>query len=599
VVIWRAASAARPRAGRAAAALCAALFALALLPAPAGAHALLEGTTPERGARLGAAPEAVTLRFSEPVEASFGAVRVYDSRGREVQSGAPRASGEAVTVGLRGGLPDGGYTVTYRVISADSHPVSGGFVFSVGDGAAPAATVDELLAGGDSGPVTSVAFAAARAVQYGAIALAIGILAFLLWSWLPALREAGGGAPEWRDASTAFATRVRALLAGTAAAGMASAAAGIVLQGATAGGTSAWAALDPAVIGDVLATRFGLVWGLGVLAWAAAGAAALAFGARVPVLRPAAVGAAGLALPSPGRGAFAALALPVAALALLPALGGHAATQAPVALNLPANVLHVLAAGAWLGGVVVLVTALRHATARLEPADRTRLLAAAVARFSALAGVAVAVILATGVAQGLLAIDAPEQLVETAYGRAVLVKLGLLAVIVVLGWRNRARHLPALRAAGAAPGAAGVALRRTLRAELAVAVAVLGTTGALAGYPPAEAVSAGPFSTDAPLGPARLELTVEPARVGPNELHLYLFDRRDGSQYDGAKELTVEASLPGRRIAPIELDASRAGPGHYVVTAAAFGVAGDWEVEVAARVSEFDEHRATVEVPIE
>ena len=128
---------------------------------------------------------------------------------------------------------------------------------------------------------------------------------------------------------------------------------------------------------------------------------------------------------------------------------------------------------------------------------------------------------------------------------------------------------------------------------------MLGATGALAGYPPAEAVSAGPFSTDAALGPARLELTVEPARVGANELHLYLFDRKDGRQYEGTKELTVTAELPGRRIAPIELDATRAGPGHYVVTSAAFGVAGDWEVEVAARVSEFDEHRTTVEVPIE
>ena len=194
-------------------------------------------------------------------------------------------------------------------------------------------------------------------------------------------------------------------------------------------------------------------------------------------------------------------------------------------------------------------------------------------------------ILASGVVQSLLAIDALSQLVDTAFGRAVLIKLGLLARHRRRsGGCNRSRHLPALRAAAAgdaAPGRAGVALRRTLRAELAIAVVVLGTTGALAGYPPAEAVSAGPFSTDAALGPARLEVTVEPARVGPNEVHLYLFDRRDGRQYDRTKELTVRASLPGRRIAPIELDARRAGPGHYVVTSAAFGVAGDWRVEVA------------------
>ena len=452
---------------------------------------------------------------------------------------------------LRPGLGQGGYTVTYRVISADSHPVSGGFVFAVGDGAAPAATVDELLAGGDSGPVTSVAFAAARAVQYGAIALAIGALVFLLWAWLPALRDVAGGSAAWQAASNAFAARLRALLAVDGGGRRAErrrrrSSCRARPPAARAPGPRS----DPTVVGDVLATRFGLVWGLGLLAWLWAGAAALALGARLPALRPASVGATGLALPSPGRPALVALALPVAALALLPGLGGHAAAQAPVALNLPANVLHVLAVGAWLGGIVVLVAVLRHATARLEAADRTRLLAAAVARFSTLAGVAVAVILASGVVQSLLAIDAVLPARRHApIGRAVLIKLVLLAGIVALGWRNRSRHLPALRAAAAgdaAPGRAGVALRRTLRAELAIAVVVLGTTGALAGYPPAEAVSAGPFSTDAVLGPARLEVTVEPARVGPNEVHLYLFDRRDGRQYERTKELTVRAALPGR-----------------------------------------------------
>jgi copper transport protein len=576
---------------RAARPLLAGLAALALAPASASAHAQLEGTTPARGAHLARAPAEVGLRFGEAVEVSFGAVRVYDARGREVQSGTARHPGghsNQVAVKLKPGLGDGGYTVTYRVISADSHPVSGGFVFSVGNGAAPAATVDELLAGGDAGPVTSVAFGTARAVQYAAIAVAIGALAFLLWAWLPALRAVGGGAAAWQSASVAFAARLRALLAASAAAGVLSAAAGIVLQGATAGGTSAWAALDPTVVGDVLATRFGLVWGLALLAWAWAGVAALALGSQLPTFRPASVGATGLALRAPARPTLAVLGLPVAALALLPGLGGHAAAEPPVALNLPANVLHVLAVGAWLGGIVVLVAVLRHATGRLEGADRTRLLAATVARFSTLAGVAVAVILTTGVVQGLLSIGAVSQLVDTAYGRAVLVKLVLLAGIIVLGWRNRSRHLPDLHAAaagGTEPGRAGVALRRALRAELAIAAVVLGTTGALAGYPPAEAVSAGPFSTDKPIGPARLEVTVEPARVGPNEVHLYLFNRRDGRQFDRTKELTIRASLPGRRIAPIELQPRRAGPGHYVVTDAAFGLKGDWRVEVAARVS--------------
>ena len=94
-------------------------------------------------------------------------------------------------------------------------------------------------------------------------------------------------------------------------------------------------------------------------------------------------------------------------------------------------------------------------------------------------------------------------------------------------------------------------------------------------------------------------MTVDPARVGANTMHLYLFNRADGRQYDATKELTVRAELPGKQIHPIALDARKAGPGHYVVTSAAFGVKGDWKVEVVARVSEFDEFRTSFEVPIE
>jgi len=192
-------------------------------------------------------------------------------------------------------------------------------------------------------------------------------------------------------------------------------------------------------------------------------------------------------------------------------------------------------------------------------------------------------------------------LVDTPFGRAVLIKLVLFGGIVALGAVNRQRHLPALTSAareGGSPGRAGLLLRRTLRVELALGIVALAVTGALAGYAPSVAESTGPFSADADIGPARMEMTVDPARVGPNEIHLYLFDRKDGSQYDETEELTVTAELPEKQIDRIELEATKAGPGHYVVSGAALGVAGEWTVEIAARVTEFDEYRTEVRVPI-
>src|SRR5262249_31952328 len=149
-------------------ALCALLFA----PAVASAHATLEATVPARGATLDTVPAQVVFKFDEPVEASFGALRVFDAQGKEVQAGSafhPDGPGPEIAVKLRPGLGQGTYTATYRVVSADGHIVSSGFVFTVGTGAAPTASLDQLLAtGGKTGRITNTALAVARAIQYGA-----------------------------------------------------------------------------------------------------------------------------------------------------------------------------------------------------------------------------------------------------------------------------------------------------------------------------------------------------------------------------------------------------------------------------------------------
>ena len=568
----------------------------------ADAHAVLEGTTPERGAALDRAPAEVVLRFSEAVEVRFGAVRVYDASGQEVQRGAashPPGDDRSVRIALAPGLRDGGYTATYRVISADAHPVSGGFSFRVGAGGAAAATVGELLDGQGSGPVTSVAFAAVRGLQFAAIALAAGGFVLLLAVWLPALTALVRPEPAWSAAADAFAGRWRAVMLAAAALGLLASLAALPLQAATAAGTTAWAGLGEA--GAVLDTRFGTVWGLGAVAWVLAGALALPRAAGAPAVRAATVGAAGVAVPRTGR-ATLVLAVPLLWLVCLPALGGHASVQEPVAALLPANVLHVVAASAWIGGLAVLVLALPAATRRLAPPDRTRLLAGALGRFSTVALVSVAALLAGGVLQSLLELDALGDLLDTGYGRAIVVKSGLVAVLLAVGALNRRRVLPALArgaAAGDGPGRPGALLRRTLRAEVALGAAALAATGALAGYSPAGAAATGPYSASADLGPARAELTVEPALAGANELHLYLFARADGRQWDGARSLAVTAALPERDIAPLALTARKAGPGHYVVAAAPLSPAGTWRLELVARVSEFDELRAGFAVPIQ
>jgi copper transport protein len=114
---------------------------LVLAALPASAHSQLESSTPAQGSQLEAAPSSVTLLFTEEVGLSPRSLQVLDPTGRSADSGAPVHSGgdgRAMSVALRTGLGRGSYTVSWRVVSVDGHPVSGTFAFGVG---VPAGTV--------------------------------------------------------------------------------------------------------------------------------------------------------------------------------------------------------------------------------------------------------------------------------------------------------------------------------------------------------------------------------------------------------------------------------------------------------------------------
>ena len=158
----------------------------------------------------------------------------------------------------------------------------------------------------------------------------------------------------------------------------------------------------------------------------------------------------------------------------------------------------------WLGGLAALLFVAPRATRELEPGDRGRLLAAVLSRFSQVALISVGAILLTGLVQAYVYVRHLDALIETGYGRAVLIKFCLLMVLIGIGAYNRRRSVPRLKriaAGGESPGRAGLLLRRALRAEVALLVVVLGVTAALASYAPPVTAQSGPFSTETHLRP--------------------------------------------------------------------------------------------------
>ena len=545
-------------------ALATVLVALAAPPS-AWAHARLDSSTPSNDEVVARAPRQVVLRFSEAVETAFGSVRVYDGSASRVDDGrTTRPDPRAVAVGLSTDLPHGTYTVAWRVVSADSHPVSGAFVFHVGEpGAGAAGVVSQVLdeqAG--SRTVDRVAWVV-RFLSLGLILLCVGgaaALAFVLVREPMTVRR-----PLW--IVLAVCAFVLALLS----------LAGLGVQGAQASGLGLDAAVRPSLVGDVLGTRFGHAWLLRALL-----ALLLAILAAVAAWRPT------------GRERWLA---PIAcglgvAIAATPAVSGHARVQGGVAVV--SDGLHVLAASAWAGGLAFLLLALWRVRG-----DRWGLAARAVPRFSALAVVSISALLTAGVVSGFLEVRTWSGLWETTYGRLLLVKVALVLPVLALGAFNNRFSVPRLRA-GVASGLERRRFVLSTGVELGLAIVIVGVTGALVAQPPAKAqlaAQAGPVSRDAFVHPYQINVVVDPARTGPNEIHVYVLNHLTGQPAKVA-EIRVGASLPAAGIGPLRLQAVPAGPGHAVVPRATFPLAGAWTLRLDIRRGEFDQTSTQVIVPI-
>ncbi len=573
------------------------------------AHAQLLGTSPLSGSTVKVQPKEVIFKFGEPVGGDLGAVRVYNAQGEEVDNlKVSHSDGNShwMGVGLKPHLPDGTYTGTYRVISADTHIVYGGLVFSIGHaGAAPKFTVAGLIGRNESGEVTKVAFGVVRALNYLTIALMVGGLAFLFFAWTPALAATAGGEERWSLAVRTFASRLRRLFAVAIVLGVIVSVLGVLLQGASAAGVSLWSSLKSSIVEDTLKSRFGTVWGLRAVDWLLLGGLLLAATATsrdaIPLPRERVDGEAPELGPRAPRLILALLALGGAYLAITPALAGHASIEHPVAVFFPSDALHVLAGSVWVGGIACLLVALPGATRQLEGGERSRLLLATLARFSPIALGSVVVIAVTGVIQAYIDVRSFHGLLHTTYGALIIVKIVLLSSLIGLGWINRERVIPALERIvgdGQSPGGIGALARRTMRGEFVLMMCVFGVTAALISYAPPIDAATGPFSTTTTIGSAELEMTLEPAKVGLNTIHLYLINAKDGTQFTATKELVVTARLPSKGIGPLPLKAIPAGPGHYVLNSAVLSPGGTWSIEIKDRTSEFEQSNRTVRVPI-
>ncbi|WP_330338969.1 copper resistance CopC/CopD family protein [Streptomyces sp. NBC_00557] len=619
---------------------------------PASAHAALTGSDPAQGVVVKQAPSQVSLTFSEKVAMNDESLRVLDPRGKPVQTGGPaNLSGTTYAVKLKGGLGKGTYTVTYQVVSADSHPVSGAYTFSIG---APSQTVVSASGPVAGGGAVGGLYAFGRYASYAGFIVLVGGAAFVLACW----QRGAGVRPLQRLVVGGWLTLTAATLWL------------LLLRGSYTTSGKAADVFDLGLLGQVLQTKTGaaLVSRLLLLAAAALFVAVL-FGTYTK--REEGQEKRDLTFGLAIGGVVVA-----AGLATSWAMAEHASVGLQPGIAMPVDVVHLLAVAAWLGGLTALLVALYRA-----PAE-TPVEAGAVRRFSRVAFGSVVALVATGTYQSWRQLGSWSAFTDTRYGQLLLVKIGLVALLVGIasvsrrwtarltdgtgtaaaepekervsaaktgtakagaakagtaqagatkagaakaadedtgcGDSRRAAQLARQRAAMAAARQKRLrdgdrnrfGLRRSVLAEAGVAVVLLAVTTWLTQTEPgrteleakaASSSSAGsatapsngaltldmPFDTGGAHGKGIVSVDLDPARVGGNEMHVYV--QRPGGRPFDIPEVKVAFTLETKKIGPLPVTPEHITTGHWSASGVQIPMAGDWKIAVTVRTSDIDQ----------
>jgi len=491
----------------------------------ASAHASLVSTEPSDGSVLAAAPKTVQLRFNEPVTPAV--VTLIDAAGKTRGDVTVSTVDQIVTLTLPDKLPDGTQVVSYRIISADGHPVAGSLMFSIGSATTAAAPPA-------SGNAVAALIWIARIGVYLGLFVGIGGVFFAAWI--------GQGSSGGR------------IFIGALQIGLVSAVVSLGLQGLdvldlplSAIATPApWQAgfansLGPALLIAVIAMA---------LAWFAARSATMTI-ARV--LTSVAMLGVGFSL----------------------AASGHAATAPPQWLTRPSLFLHGIGVAYWVGALAPLADMARR---------RNDTLPAVLHRFSAVAVPIVGMLVLSGLALAIIQLEGFAALVETRYGIILSAKLALVVLLLGCAALNRFYLTPIV----VADHENTSALRGSIAIECALVLAILAVVAGWRFTPPPRALNA---AVEAPLAVhihtenAMFQVLVSPGATGGNGFVLQLMNG-DGSRLS-AKEATLILSLPERGIEPIERAARLGSDGYWHVRDVALPYPGHWHMRIEALVSDF------------
>ena len=536
----------RARVAAGALAAIVAVGALAALPFPVTAHALLKSSDPAANSVVETAPDVITMTFTEAPDPTLSRVSVLDASGSNHALGQFQPTGDPDTLRVPvGRLPPGVYTVAWRTVSAvDGHVVGGAFSFGVG---VTSAAVASVSAASGSTPSASAEGASTRTV----------IAHWLLYVGLVVLLGAAfAGAFILREP---LGTSLGLLGAGWLLAGLATAA--LVLAQASDAGV-----------------------GLGALVGTSLERSALA--RAIPILLAAIPLVLLVRMPRWRRAGLMVVAILAATAILADAATSHAGGDTVPLPNVLIQWLHVALAGVWLGGLAALLVQLRGAATDAK--------AQAARRFATWATLGLATVGLTGLARAIVEVGTVHALLDSGYGQLVLLKSALLAIVALMGALNHFRNVPRANLRGLRLVGSGELL---LGAALLLAASQLGSleppalaAAAQEAAPPSSLVLSGAdYATT-----VKLRLEISPGVAGFNRFTVRVADYDSGAPV-AADRVTLTFQPAGRAdVGASDLDLPATGSGTYASSGANLSIAGPWDVTALV-----ERGLQSVEVPLQ
>jgi copper transport protein len=487
------------------------------------AHASLVKAEPADGAVIAAAPSAMTLTFNEPVSPLL--VRLLDPAGKEIAPLAVTADNAALTVSVPTALNRGTHALSWRVISADGHPVGGSLIFSIGAPSAQSAVAVQRA------PTVPALLWTAKVAIY--VGMFVGVGGALFRAWIADARARRSGA-------SAMAALAIALIAVPFSVG---------LQGLDA--------LDLPLTGLLRSDpwRSGLETSYGRTAIATAGAltAGLLSQATESVRW-----ARGFALAG------------VLGIGIALALSGHASTAEPRVAGRTALVLHGVGLAFWIGSLLPL-----YASIRAHPAGAREL-----KRFSRVIPLPVALVILSGGWLAVVQLARLDALWTTSYGQVLACKLAAVVILFGLAAVNRFLLVPRL---GKPAGTAARAFAASLALELGLALGIMGLVALWRFTPPPRAVfMAAPMSIHIHAEKAMAEIELERGQGA----RLVVLDGEFRPL--AVKEVVLVLANPAAGIEPMRRIATRAGESDWRIEQLRIPIAGRWQVQVEMLISDFE-----------